>query len=80
VLPPPPPANITPPFDPDLSDLTGPGASLVLGIAVGSVVFLFACVFCCCMRELKESRSADQRHGMGDDIELDADSFSTPQP
>uniref|UniRef100_A0A7S1QDJ5 Uncharacterized protein n=1 Tax=Neobodo designis TaxID=312471 RepID=A0A7S1QDJ5_NEODS len=77
-LPPPPPVNVTPPFEPDLSDLEGSGASLVIGIAVGGVVFLFACVFCCCMRELKESRESHTAGHNADDIELDADGFATP--
>lgn len=62
--------NTTGPFEPDLGDLGGEGAAMVLGIVAGAMVLLFCCCFCCCT--MRHRASAEQRSYDVNDIELDA--------
>jgi hypothetical protein len=64
------PTNATPPFEPDLSDLEGTGAILLLGIVLGIVVMLFFCVFCGCITLLKPRPPRGQAQ-FSDAVELD---------
>jgi hypothetical protein len=65
------PTNATPPFEPDLSDLEGTGAILLLGIVLGIVVMLFFCVFCGCITLLKPRPPPRGQAQFSDAVELD---------
>ena len=80
------PMNVTPPFVPSLGDLSAEGATFVLGIVLGSIVGLFASVFCCCNHVLRDAADGHKPGGSSyaAEIELDAmedgTGYLTPEP
>jgi hypothetical protein len=77
------PATRPPPFEPDLGDLSGPGAVLVLGLVLGLLVMVFGLGFCCCMRGVATD-SKRRRTAHSQSIELTTlgtgDDWQTPAP